>query len=185
MASSQLELFDQTTGPQAAHKGESRIFLSYLLRYEKTIIVFICIIITNVIAFSVGVERGKQWHQPQTLPPAHPISSVPVRVAPEAQPISVPVLTQTNAAVKPQTQSVTQKDVLTSQGFTIQIASFQTGSAAQAAASQLKKKGFSAQTITKGKFTILCVGTYATRKNAEAVLVQLKKKYQDCYIRRL
>ncbi|MFH1129069.1 MAG: hypothetical protein V1699_06660, partial [Candidatus Omnitrophota bacterium] len=54
----QLELFSKTKD-DFQNKLNSRPFLSYIKGYEKIILVIIVFIITGVVSFSFGVEKGK------------------------------------------------------------------------------------------------------------------------------
>ncbi|MFH1127974.1 MAG: SPOR domain-containing protein, partial [Candidatus Omnitrophota bacterium] len=69
--------------------------------------------------------------------------------------------------------------------YTIQVASYQTKKGAQKEAEIIKKKGLSVSVLSKGAYSILCVGNFKDKQKAKLVLVELKKRYRDCFIRRL
>ena len=51
--------------------------------------------------------------------------------------------------------------------------------------SQLKSKGYTAFSLTKGKYTVICVGRFNAKEDAQINLVKMKNSYPDCQIRRL
>jgi len=69
--------------------------------------------------------------------------------------------------------------------YTIQVATYKNIEYAQREAEKLKKRGFQTMIINKGNYIILCVGSFLDKKEANVVLVKLKKNYEDCFIRRL
>ncbi len=171
--SSQLELFGQGRGTNQPAKPLSRAFLDYLWSYEKTILLVICFIITGVISFSLGVEQGKRTH----------LTRIEVHKVPQAQVLPpVPLNNTPKIIVKPVAQ---ESSALASSGYTIQVASYQTKKYAQKEAEAIRKKGFSSFVLSKGAFSVLCVGNFSTQESAKAVLAELKKQYKGCIIRRL
>jgi len=176
----QLELFSQTENQNQKKTQISHLFLKFIWAWEKTILIIIGLIITGIISFSLGVEKGKRItrlgtdsrldialkrQKPQALlatAAAKQISSVP-----QAQPIT-----------KEEPQDYLAK-------YTIQVASFSNKTSAQREVEVLKKRGLSSIVLPKGKFTIVCVGNFSQRQEAESLLPKLKKQYQDCLIRRL
>jgi len=57
---SQLELFSQALDAQDFKAQEANPFLKRIWAYEKTILMIIALLITGIIAFSLGVEQGKR-----------------------------------------------------------------------------------------------------------------------------
>jgi len=173
IAYSQLELFSQTKEPGQAKTNFSSSFISFIWNYEKTILLIIAFIITGIVAFALGMDRGR-------------------RVA------KIPTADSKQLAVKPQVKlplSAGQKEIIENKvlapiqggagSYTIQIASYQNNTYAQKEAGALKMKGFSPLIVNKGKYIIVCVGNFSNQTTAKSLLSQLKKRYQDCYIRRL
>ena len=56
---------------------------------------------------------------------------------------------------------------------------------AQKEADSLKKRGFAPLILPKGTYTIVCIGNLSDQKTAKPLLSELKKRYQDCFMRRL
>ncbi|MBU0549828.1 MAG: SPOR domain-containing protein, partial [Candidatus Omnitrophica bacterium] len=69
--------------------------------------------------------------------------------------------------------------------YTIQVASFKTKTYAQKEAVRLEQKGIKALLMPRGNFVIVCVGNFSQKQEANTSLTELKKIYQDCFIRRL
>lgn len=185
---SQLELFSQAKAYgdrrlETTHKS----FLGRIRGYEKTLLMAIAFIITVIVSFSFGVERGKKLQLAN--------SGTRLDLALKVQPAPAAVKTEPPAPVvnKPLYQAAPAESVASKQTspeymhnyYTIQLASFQNKISAQKEAELLKKRGFTPLIISKGKFSVLCVGNFPNKKTAESLLAELKKRYRDCLIRRL
>ena len=195
---SQLELFSQGNGSQQAGRNDpafSVSFLSYIRVYEKVIFVLIGFLITAVIAFCFGVERGKTMAKEVTNARMD-VAQAPVQagqpgVAPKAAaPAVVPQKQYPVAAAQGgmvASRQLPASRVVAGQqgGFTVQVGSYAESTQALKESASLKKKGFNALLVRKGKYMVLCVGNFTSKENAQSVLSQLKRTYGDCYIRRL
>ncbi|PIP20640.1 MAG: hypothetical protein COX40_03605 [Candidatus Omnitrophica bacterium CG23_combo_of_CG06-09_8_20_14_all_40_11] len=173
----QLELFSQTKSHNQTKAPISKAFISYLSKYEKTLLIIIGFVITGIASFSFGVERGKRLITLKTD------SQLDIAVKPKPA-LSAPVPKQ---ITKGQQYQPVKKDELREyiQNYTVQVASFLNRINAQKEAAILKRKGLSPLVLSKGKFSIVCVGNFPKREEAESLLPKLKKQYQDCCIRRL
>lgn len=69
--------------------------------------------------------------------------------------------------------------------YTIQVASFKSKELALRHAQSLKKQGLTPVIFSKGSSIILCVGKFPNQESAQQLLIQLKRTYADCRIRRL
>ena len=161
----QLELFSQSNASIQRLRSTDSSFLARIRQYEKTILIIIAIIISSIVSFSLGVEKGKKI--PQTVQPAAQLSER-LQVVP-----------------KPQSAREDQKIQESIGSFTIQIASYKSKTLAQKEAQSLKKKGLSPAVLSKGGYNVLCVGNFSSKKEAQTLLLELKKRYAGCYIRRL
>ena len=169
---SQLELFSGLKDYNQAKTGVSEPFWRYLWNYEKIIFIIIGFIITGIVFFTLGVEKGKESAALKL--------NAQFNMATKTQ-ISRPVQTPIKEEVSP----VKLQQPSSSQNYTIQIASYQTKTYAQKEAESLKKRGFASLVLPKGTYTIVCVGNFANEKTARPLLSELKKRYQDCFVRRL
>lgn len=69
--------------------------------------------------------------------------------------------------------------------YTVQVASYSSVAAAQPALQEMRKNGWVAEVLPKGKYFILCVGKYPARKEAETAQKKLRQEFKDCNIRSL
>ncbi len=178
---SQLELFSQNgNSGEIKTQQHNNAFLAFIWNYEKTLLIIIGFLITGVISFSLGVEKGKRLVNLQ--------SNVRFDIA---KPRIKQIVPENKAFVSPVQQQITikkeeiQPQPAEKQGYTIQLASYKTKSYAQREAEALKKKGLSPLVLSKGSYIVLCVGKFSNKEAAQSLLSELKKRYQDCSIRRL
>ncbi|OQB12080.1 MAG: Sporulation related domain protein [Candidatus Omnitrophica bacterium ADurb.Bin205] len=169
--SRQLELFSDPQGDtRLPSRGQDKnSFSRYIWGYEKTILIIIAILVTGIVSFSVGVERGRRLSKSQPLQAQD--SEVRTEVA-QAQ-----IITEDEEEPQPATIPVS--------GYTVQVASFKTNVYAQKEVALLKKRGYKAVTLKKGEHIILCVGNFPGKEEAQALLSELNRYYKDCRIRRL
>ncbi len=167
--SPQLELFSQTKDfNDLKAKKNSNSFLARIWNYEKTILIIIGMAVTGIISFSLGVEKGKSLSM---LRNNHPLDAA--------------LTTQPSDKLSPKGESVKESEPLERQNYIIQLASYKTRTYAQKEVELLKKRGLSPLVLSKGSYTVLCVGNLSNRETAQSLLSELKKRYKDCYIRRL
>lgn len=171
---SQMELFSSPEGRASENTGRlSNPLLKYIRNYEKTILILIGFMITGIIAFSLGIERGKRGAVLSGhTPPAGIQPPLDIKEASSPKYRSEEPLIRKHA-------------VIDAQGYTIQVASYKVRPLAQKEAQALKKKGYSSLLLAKNGYTILCVGNFSEREKAMPLLSELKKHYRDCLIRRL
>jgi hypothetical protein len=162
---SQLELFSKSRvdSDTLAHRPKS--FFGGIRNYEKTILVSIGFVITGIISFSLGVEKGKRI----SLLKTNTSLDIALKVLPKPQPSA-------------ERQDIIQQPI---QGYTVQVATYQTQSSAQKEVETLKKKGFSPLVLSKSGYAVVCVGSFPDRQKAAASLAELKKRYRDCFLRKL
>ena len=158
----QLSLF------QEPKKERRRITFSI----DKLYIFSVLFILSLVVSFSLGVERGKtirlknsvvkkdiEINKSPQLPPEN--KSLKIKEAPE--------------------EDIKEKEVF----YSIQLATYTKKEIAEAEAEKLKRKGLNPLLLKKGKYLILCVGKFETKEEAKNLLVNLKKRYTDCFLRKL
>jgi hypothetical protein len=181
----QLELFSQSgSGSKTSPVSGGKFFLNSIRAYEKSVLVLIGLVVTGIASFSLGVEKGKELSVRSN-----------VSVLDVAQKIQEPF--RNKQAIKKVEQEFLPAQVMpvkkelirdlpsTPGVYTIQLASYKTKASAQKEAEGLKKKGFSAQVLSKGKYSVLCVGNFTNKETALPILAKLQKSYGGCYIRRL
>jgi hypothetical protein len=161
----QLELFSQSANKSSARMGRPNIsFLANIRQYEKIILIIIAIIIVGIISFSLGVEKGKR-----VIPKVYQEHSAKI----------------SQVADKPQDSTLPPTVQESSGGFTIQVASFKSKTLAQREAQDIKKRGLNPIILSKGVYTVVCIGNFVDKKDAQAAISELKKRYQGCFMRRL
>ena len=169
-SNTQLELFSQSEdSPTLKTYSANNPFLANIWNYEKTILIIIGIVITSIVSYSLGVERGKRLSMLKNnfQVDVPPIIQQPTERAIKEEPIKK------------------EGSPLEKQGFIIQLASYKSKSFAQKELELLKKKGFSPLILSKGSYLVLCLGNFPNKEAAKSLLLELKKRYRDCYIRRL
>jgi hypothetical protein len=179
----QLELFSRSEGPSHIKRYPSdNLFLNYVRNYEKTVLIIITIVTSSIISFSLGVERGKKLSMSKFNSRFDVVRSAGQPVEKKAE---KKVIIETRPKEAINTEQKSQPRFLEKQGYVIQIASYKNKSLAQKEADVLKKQGFAPLVMSKGAYTVLCVGNIANKEKASSLLSELKKRYSDCYIRRL
>jgi hypothetical protein len=79
----------------------------------------------------------------------------------------------------------TEKNSISPDTYTIQVAAFKNRELALRQAQLLTKEGMSPIAFVKGNYIILCVGKFSNQESAQPLLIQLQKTYAGCRIRRL
>jgi len=180
---SQLELFSKSGLENNNGLNAKRPFLSYIKGSEKLIILIIAFIVTGVVSFSFGVEKGRRIEARKSdsrldlalQPKLQPAPGV--KVSRQQPAVQIPAVIR-QEAVKP-----VERENL--QNYTIQVASYKSKIGAQKEAERLKKQGLSTLVLSKGKYVVLCIGKYPNKEMANRMLAELVKKYKGCIIRRL
>ncbi len=159
--------------------------INVIFSHQSVIVIFICVIMSLIASFTLGVEKGKLIAKNTAAVEKVP---APVAIAPakEAVAVAVAVPVEKIQAAPVQPIVVAQEPVKTpTGGFTIQVASVTGESSAKGLADSLVKKGIAAFTKQSGKYTIVLAGNYAKKEDAQIRLKELKKTYVDCFIRKI
>lgn len=174
---SQLELFSSQSKiyGQTNSSLQGRFIFRHIKDHERTILIIVAILITGLVAFSLGVEKGKGYAGNSEFVPAT-VKYDDALIAPQPP---LRIKTKKKETIAP---AVPDEDNLQ---YTIQLASYQNNSSAKKEAETLKKKGLLPLVSSKGRYTVLCVGNFTGKRNALALLPELKKRYNDCFIRKL
>ncbi|MFH0826747.1 MAG: SPOR domain-containing protein [Candidatus Omnitrophota bacterium] len=186
----QLEMFS-AQDPSFPHKGGRRdnLFFNFVRNYEKAVLVIIGMVTVSIISFGLGVEKGRNVSSTKFSPRLDMAKNPPLpTVAPveqpkpqvEREPVALP-----ESSVEVEAKEKSAPQFLEQQGYVIQLASYKERTLADKEAEALKKKGFSPIILKKGVFTVLYVGSFASKDSATSQLSELRKRYTDCYVRRL
>lgn len=196
-AHSQLELFSQDTPQARPNPCASSRVLCFLKQYEKAILILMGFLVTSVVSFSLGVEKGrKMFVSNSSMRMDMAMARVVLRPAvlaagpkdkfllPEKQ--AKPQVVPLPRPPAPQANSPAQNAKEKKQGiFTLQLASYQKRDFAQKEAAVLSKKGIAAFVLAKGNYFVLYSGNFPSRQAAKMLLAKFKKQYRDCIVRRL
>jgi cell division protein FtsN len=160
------------------------------LRLDQTIGLTLALLVFYVLAFSWGVEKGKQTtHESQVITPASVSTVFPV-TTPAVKPSavifrdeSVPKEVPITVAELPQpVAKVTRPDGK----FTIQHVTYITQSAADREIQKLAQKGYNSFVIPSGKHLQVCIASFQSRQEAGKILKQLRSQNLvsgDAYVR--
>jgi hypothetical protein len=157
----QLELFSQAQGVLGPAAARRPLFVSYIRAYEKNILLTIGMLLMAIISFSLGVEKGRS----SSLLKNSPRLDIAVATVPQEVPAKIQ---ETNK-----------------EPYIIQLASYKSRASAEREAEQLKKRGFSSMVLSRGDYSVLCVGGFVTKEKAQLIISKLKVRFRDCYVRRL
>lgn len=173
---SQLELFSQAKNYTQGRPSNSLLF-GHFWKHEKVIIMIIGGLFIGVTSFSLGVERGKKL----AMLTMNNQMTAAVKTKQVTKQAAAPAVTEQQKQEEKEKPQPKDPEL----NYTIQLASYQTKTAARKEAQALEKKGFSPLVLAKGKYAVLCVGRFANENKARIMLSELKKRYKDCLLRRL
>ncbi len=175
----QLELFnDSGLALETKNNASINPLAKFLRNYEKKALLVVGILIISIISFSLGVERGKRI---PLLNNAAPRINSTVTLAQQKTPINSTV----KSALTKKLPLPAEPVVLTAEtNYIIQLASYKGKASAQKEASNLKTKGITPIILSKGNYLVLCVGGFKDKKTAQASLLEFKKTYRDCCIKK-
>lgn len=197
---SQFELFPGPSGKVPVNDRRGPLTKDLTLSLENIIVLCIIFVVSVVIFFSFGVEKGKRVARLESNPPvAFKVqqNEVDIAVAPEpvksdsvadSQKMLIPVNIQVPPIEVKETDITVPADTAgpIDNLFTIQVASFKREENAQKEADRLKGVGHQDSfVIAKGSHSIVCVGKFDKMDEAKKFSSKLKKRYNDCLVRRL
>ena len=161
--------------------------INVIFSHQSVIIIFICVIMSLIASFTLGVEKGKLIAKNSvTVEKASEPATGPAAVA-HAVAMAVNLIPQAPAQQQTiQPVVVAQETIkIPTGGFTIQVASVTAETSAKRLADSLIKKGVAAFTKQSGKYTIVLAGNFAKKEDAQIRLKELKKTYTDCFIKKI
>ena len=163
----------------------------FTLPPENTIVLCIVLLMILVLSFSFGVERGRKVSPFISSVPAQKISLQNQNNAimpTSSKPAIAPMAVNKNMSSPVVPASVPVAPVakpIENFNYTIQVASYKQASYAQKEADQLKTKGFEAFVLTKGSYSIVCVGKFMQTAQAKKMASRLKARYKNILVRSL
>lgn len=208
---SQFELFPDSPGAPPRKESFNIFGQSFQFSLENLIVAGVIFILAVVVSFSFGIERGRRAKiglrakavvpvvsgQPAEVP-QEAVTAIDVKGADQLLAASFvgdsaddAALQQTAAAVVEEGESLLapeksiDKTASLETIHTVQVASFKKLNRAEQEVGDLKKLGYEAFTSKKGTYYIVCVGKFSEKQQANALVKPLRKRYSDCYVRRL
>ena len=170
----QKDLFEQFQEANKKITKKTTFFLPQLkkiatLSYENIIFLVIGFVMSSIIFFSLGVEKGRQDVN---------------RINKEAQDVRPETMLQNKNQDPQKTSLLPQKvEQKTQNKYIIQLAAFRKKEAAEEEIVKLRKKGYAANIKKSGDFYQLYVGSFQNKETAQRLLKELEEKYKDCYIK--
>lgn len=176
------------------------------LSFENIIVLCIIFVMSLVLSYSLGVEKGKKTAQPAVGPVPGAVQTArtamepePVAAVPESEDTAAPPeeviqietvappaeVAEAEAEAEAMPVTETAESSVERDYFTIQVASFKLEKNAHKEADRLKDIGYDIFVLAKGDYSIVCVGKFIERQQALEFSSKLKKRYNDCLVRRL
>ncbi|HBR14694.1 MAG TPA: hypothetical protein DD723_04005 [Candidatus Omnitrophica bacterium] len=207
----QFELFPGALKNSQDQENPRSLFKNLTLSPENIIVLVILFVMALVLFFSFGVERGKTIVKTDSALMEDNLNVYNAQpVAIDVNPLQtegqktfssreklvganeikantevISVKTQKNEVKPLQEETLKAQEIFGNGEFTIQVASFKLENRAQEEAKKLKEKmGQETFVLSKGKYSIVCIGKFAQKDSAQKLFNKLKKKYNDCLVRR-
>lgn len=157
----------------------------FKISYEKIILVIIFFILTLTLVFSLGVEQGKELRS--DIPLQEAVSSIETSEKKEVDNEIKPVAE--NKIVVKKTEFKTprnpQNKILKDVFFTIQVVTYKDRQRAKTEKMLIEKLGLRAFIIKSGKYFLVCAGDFDEISAAQNKLPSLRKKYNDCFVKKI
>ena len=149
------------------------------LSLESFIFFSIGIILACVIAFSFGVEKGKNIAFSKT--------KRPVRIATKETPLKQEVVSKSVPVQKAQEIAAAKQAPGASNGqsYVIQTITYLKPELAQKETDTLRSQGYQSYMSQSGKYYVVYVGFYLSEVEAKGKLKDLKQTYKDSFIKKI
>ncbi len=143
--------------------GGQQLKNNRLISYENAIFLIICFILSSIIFFSIGVEKGKRDVSSTEKESKQDASSAKTEVDIEEQRI----------------------ENKTGDIYVIQLAAFKTKGSAEDEMNKLRKQGYKADIKKSGYYYQVYIGGFEDKNSAQKITNELKKDFNDCYVKKL
>ena len=140
---------------------------------EHILTMLIVLFILCVLAFSMGVWRGKSIKNINKISKTISLDNAQ-RPSTTAVKTEVQVLQHDKGIAKDPKKP-----------YTIQLVAYKNKDRAFEEVNHLKTRGYHSRIITRGGFYQVCVGQYKNLKEAKRDMKALRKRYKDCFLRRI
>jgi len=178
-----------------------------ILPVDTLILLSVVVILLLTLSFSIGVEKGRRIitsNKRDDLLKKIEISQSSIVKPQKALKVEKPVIIQPSesipVALKEETAKEKSKVDLSKKEenkrvrsskktaeviYSIQVATYIKEEIATKEIAKLQEQGYPVSSDKKGKYIIIFVGEFNSTKEAQQTLSSLKKRYKDCFVRRL
>lgn len=194
----QFELFPTQSDPNGDALRPRYFSTHFTFSLENMVVMGILMLMTLLFLYSIGLEKGKRIVE--ILPnPEQPVPAEKELTDRETATSSAELQQNKRTespveashpnvkeipAVLPPLKSPQSNELV----YTIQVASFRSQKYAQLEVDRLKDQGYDRKVIMvvpKGEYSIVCVGQFSRKEQANTYISRLRGKYKDCLVRRL
>lgn len=186
------------------HRVSARA-MTITLGYDRIVYLGFACLMTLVIFFSIGFERGKHYARAESRPmpmDISPITSAPLdgTGAAPISPASAPsggspqrVIAVAMVTPAPQAASAARPSGLAPEtqwsgpGYAIQVVTYAQKDKADREATRFQSSGFPSRVVPKGRFYEIHLGPFADKIQANTKLSELRRRggYADAFLRKL
>jgi cell division septation protein DedD len=205
----QFELFPGDNQSNSSNEPSNQSQFSknrLVLTFENIVVLVMIFVITNVCFYAVGVKKGQKTTRIDFLSEKinedkveNNVIMFPSVAEKETEVVTIDIATAEAARTQPiVSEDVTKVEVLDvpelneaiqqykeSAVYTVQVASFKLNQNALKEADELRKYGRETFVRRKGDYSIVCVGKFSQRDEADKFSKTLRSRYKDCIVRRL
>jgi hypothetical protein len=175
----QLELFTSHKKEESQRRSLQSYLIEKIVSYERKIILGICFIAVFIVAYSLGIEKGKR------ISIAEKEKKGDFSIRRSEKSLSNSEITNSQSDNQNNKQVETKEKEIDFKGYTIQVASFKTRASAEREKANLEKKGYKVYIFSKNQYLIVCVGLFKDKEMAKLNQKKLRRFYNDCLIRKL
>ena len=180
--------------------SRQRILPHVRVPVEYMIIILIVFLVAVIIAYAVGVERGKSSiHRAQLISAMTEEiikterqeaeeKNVIIGASSGEQILTEETVLEEEYKVSPVDEAAVERDktVPDYEGvYILQVATFKSKSTAEKAKDKLKEQGLKPQILQKGQWYQVYLEGYKTIQEAEKAKKKIANEYSDCYIRKI
>ena len=184
----QLELFDLSGQPTAKPRHTTLGRLVLQIRQDQLMVAGIAGLVGLTVVFALGVERGKQLVRSEAVLLARQQAPKPQVVVPtpSSAKTTQPVTAAPATPVKPKTPvKLVTPPAMSGSRYAVQVVTYRQPQLAKRELERLQAKGERAFLVNRQGLTTLYVGPFPSKDNAKEKLVQLKDRYQGCFLKTL
>lgn len=188
MRGKQLNLFAFEQGQRDIKKRNTIV-----VPLDTFLLLGIVIVLLFILFFSLGIERGRKIAERYLAEKNKAgLESIDDKFAVVSEDLDKPENNNQKqqkeasaAAIKDSKEQVTVEEKKEESKYIIQLVTYLKEKIALEEVNNLKKEGYPVYVSKKGEYTVIFVGGFKSREEAQKSMQTLRKKYKDCFIRRL